>query len=49
MKKVYIFLADGFEEIEVITPIDVLRRAELEVTTVSIHDRKEVAGAHNVT
>ncbi len=49
MKKVYIFLADGFEEIEAITPIDVLRRAEIETITVSITDTKNVKGAHNMT
>ena len=49
MSKVYIFLADGFEEIEAITPIDVLRRAETNVTTVSISDKKEVNGAHGIT
>ncbi|WP_282035703.1 DJ-1 family glyoxalase III [Saccharicrinis aurantiacus] len=49
MKKVYIFVADGFEEIELITPLDVLRRAELDVVTVSISEKKEVTGAHNVT
>lgn len=49
MMKVYIFLAEGFEEIEAITTIDVLRRAELDVTTVSITETKEVRGAHNIT
>ncbi|GAF02993.1 DJ-1 family glyoxalase III [Saccharicrinis fermentans] len=48
MKKVYIFLAEGFEEIEAITPVDVLRRAEIDVTTVSVSDKKEVKGAHNI-
>ncbi len=48
MKKVYIFLADGFEEIEAITPIDVIRRAEIEVVTVSISDEKTVTGAHQI-
>ena len=48
MKKVYVFLADGFEEIEAITPIDVLRRAQIAVTTVSISNKKEVTGAHNI-
>ena len=48
MKKVFIFLADGFEEIEAIAPIDILRRAELDVVTVSISDSKTVTGAHGI-
>ena len=48
MKKVFIFLADGFEEIEAIAPIDILRRAELDVVTVSISDNKTVTGAHGI-
>ena len=36
MSKLYIFLADGFEEIEGLTVVDILRRAGVEVTTVSI-------------
>jgi len=48
MKKVYVFLAEGFEEIEAITPIDVLRRAKIEVTTVSVSDKKEVSGSHQI-
>ncbi len=48
MKKVIVFLAEGFEEIEAITIIDVLRRAEISVTTVSISKEKQVKGAHNV-
>jgi len=36
MKKVYIHFADGFEEIEAITPVDVLRRGGCEVTMVSV-------------
>lgn len=47
-KKVLLFLADGFEEIEAITPIDVLRRAEIEVQTVSISDSLDVKGAHDI-
>ena len=35
-KKVCVFLADGFEEIEGLTVVDLLRRAEVEVTTASI-------------
>ena len=44
---VYVLLADGFEEVEAITPIDILRRAGAEVITVSIKD-KTVMGAHNI-
>ena len=39
MKKAYVFLADGFEEIEGLTVVDVLRRAGAEVEMVSIHHR----------
>lgn len=46
--KAYVFLAEGFEEIEAITPIDVLRRADIEVTTVSVLSHKEVCGAHGI-
>lgn len=48
MKKVYVFLANGFEEIEAVAPIDVLRRAEIEAITISISDSKTVTGAHGV-
>ena len=48
MKKVLIFLAEGFEEIEAISIIDVLRRAEISVTTVSINNNYAVKGAHNI-
>ena len=44
----YVFLADGFEEIEALTCVDVLRRAEIPVTTVSINPGLEVTGAHGV-
>lgn len=47
-KKVYIFLAEGFEEIEAITPIDLLRRANINIVSVSISEQKEVKGAHNI-
>ncbi|MCW3804822.1 DJ-1 family glyoxalase III [Plebeiibacterium marinum] len=47
-KRVYIFLADGFEEIEAITPIDVLRRAGIDVVTISITDSLTVTGAHQI-
>ncbi len=47
--KVYLFLAEGFEEIEAIAPIDIFRRAGIELTTVSVKNEKAVTGAHNVT
>ncbi len=48
MKKVYVFLADGFEEIEALAPVDLLRRAGVEVVTVSIMNREGVAGSHGI-
>lgn len=49
MVKVYVFLADGFEEIEALGPVDILRRAGAKVTMVSIMPSKEVTAAHGVT
>ena len=46
--KAMVFLADGFEEIEAIAPIDIMRRAGIEVTTISVSREKEVRGAHGV-
>ena len=48
MKKIAIHLATGFEEIEAITIIDVLRRAGFEVTTVSVTNETLVNGAHQI-
>lgn len=45
---VYVFLAPGFEESEAICPIDILRRAGLDVVTVSVADDKVVTGAHGI-
>ena len=46
---VYLFLANGFEEIEAFTPVDVLRRVGVEVKTVSINEgTKKVMGAHGI-
>ena len=49
MDKVYVFLADGFETVEALAPVDVMRRAGLQVTTVSIMRRSNVVSAQNVT
>lgn len=46
---VYEFLADGFEEIEGLAPIDILRRGGVEVRTVSISSRHQVQTSHGVT
>ena len=48
MTKSFLFLADGFEEVEALGTVDVLRRGTVEVKTVSISGKKEVTGAHGV-
>lgn len=48
MSKVLIPLAKGFEEIEAVSVIDVLRRGGVEVVTASIHESGEVLGAHGI-
>lgn len=48
MKTSYVFLATGFEEIEAITPVDILRRAGMPVKTVAVGAAKEVVGAHGL-
>lgn len=48
MEKVYVFLADGFEEIEGLTVVDVLRRAGADTETVSVMESKEIMGSHKI-
>ena len=47
-KKVAVFLADGFEEVEAITPVDLLQRAGINVDTVSITSDNLVESARKV-
>lgn len=44
----YVFLADGFEEIEALATVDILRRGGVEVRTVSITGEQVVCGSHNI-
>lgn len=44
---IYLFVADGFEEIEALAPLDILRRAELEVALVGVGGRV-IRGAHGI-
>ena len=45
----YIFLAEGFEEVEALTVVDLLRRAKCDITSVSITGNKAVCGSHGIT
>lgn len=49
MAKIGVFLATGFEECEALLVVDICRRAGLDLKTVSVTGKKEVAGSHGVT
>lgn len=49
MRESFVFLADGFEEMEAICVIDILRRGGMNVKTVSITASLQVTGAHGIT
>lgn len=48
MSKIAVFLADGFEEIEALTVVDICRRAGILVEMVSVQDGKIVEGSHGI-
>ncbi|MDY3006906.1 DJ-1/PfpI family protein [Anaerococcus sp. AGMB00486] len=48
MEKVLVFLADGCEEVEALTVVDYLRRADIKVDTASIKDDLNVCGSHDI-
>ena len=49
MSKVLIFMAEGHEEIEALTVVDLLRRAGIEIEMISITGNKKVPGSHGIT
>lgn len=48
MSKAVLFFVDGFEELEALAPIDILRRGGVEVDTVSLTGNLEITGSHFV-
>ena len=41
-------LADGFEEIEALAVVDILRRGDVKISTVSVYNKQTVIGAHSI-
>lgn len=48
MSKLGIFMADGCEEIEGLAVVDVVRRAKMDITTISVNKTNTVTGSHNI-
>ena len=48
MSKVYVFLAEGFEEIEGLTVVDLLRRAKIDTEMVSVMEGRQITGSHGI-
>ena len=46
--KVYLFLANGLEEIEGLTVVDILRRGKVDIQTVSVEGTKSIEGSHGI-
>ena len=49
MSKTAIFIAEGFEEIEALTVVDLLRRAKIDIRMISVSDSLSVTGSHGIT
>ncbi len=49
MSRVAVFFAEGYEEIEALTVVDICRRAGMEVRTVSVNGEKQVRGSHRIS
>ncbi|MBR1599204.1 MAG: DJ-1/PfpI family protein [Lachnospiraceae bacterium] len=49
MKKAYLFFAEGFEEVEALTVVDLLRRGKVNCITVSVSGDYDVTGSHGIT
>lgn len=49
MNDICVFFGEGYEEIEALTVVDILRRASVPVKMVSVTDKREVTGSHQIT
>ena len=49
MKKIAVFFAEGFEEIEALTVVDLCRRAGIDTQMVSVSGQQSVTGSHKIT